>query len=85
MDIQRTASQLLDEASAHQQTAMRLTEDAQIAELRAEIRRQARHRLLRVRTGLVDDALAVVLADADIWHMSTAMMRKKLALPPNTA
>lgn len=64
MDIQRTASQLLDEVSAHQQTVMRLTEDAPIAELRAEIRRQARHRLLRVRTGLIDDALAVVLADA---------------------
>lgn len=78
MDIEATAAELLDAATADQQVVRRLEADAPVPELRAAVRRLARARGVRIRTAMLGDALAVVRADADVWHEPVATMRAKL-------
>lgn len=60
---------------------MRLDEDAPVAALRSAVRSGARERGLAIRTGMVEDVLAVVRADAPLWDEPAAVMRAALAAP----
>lgn len=55
--------------------------DTPIAELRAAVRRVARAEGISIRTGMIDDVLAVVRTDAPLWEAPTSEMRRALAAP----
>ncbi|MGH1549650.1 hypothetical protein ACRAWB_10955 [Leifsonia poae] len=78
MDAKRLAGTMLETAVAEQQAAHRIAPGDDVPAVRAEVRRLARERGVRIRTGIVGDALVVVRADAEVWHESTATMRRKL-------
>jgi hypothetical protein len=78
MEAERLASALLKTAVAEQQAAHRIAPGDDVAAVRQAVRRLARGRGVRIRTGVVGDALVVVRADADVWHEPVATMRRKL-------
>ncbi|MDN4613830.1 hypothetical protein P5G50_05130 [Leifsonia sp. F6_8S_P_1B] len=78
MDPHDLAAGLLDRAVADQQASHRVGAGIDVPAVRAEVRRLARERGVRIRTGIVGDALVVVRADADLWHEPVAVMREKL-------
>lgn len=77
-EAERLASRLLDRAREREQSAHLLGEDDDPELIRREVRRLARARGMRIRTGLVDGTLVVIRADAALWNESTAVMREKL-------
>jgi hypothetical protein len=52
-----------------------------VDQVRAKIRSLARDAAVSVRTGMVDDVLAVARADASLWTDDTATMRATLTAP----
>jgi hypothetical protein len=96
MDVQELAARVLNQADVTGQSAVRTDSSTPIGELRSEIRRIARARGLRIRTGMLHghghghgdgdgdgdgDVLVVVRVDAALWDEPTAIMRQKLAAP----
>ena len=81
MDVEAVAGELMDRATERGQAVVRTDESTPLDELRASVRRLARERGIRVRTGMTGGVLAVALADAAIWDDSAAVMRVKLAAP----
>ena len=82
MHVVEIAEALLVRAVDCGQAVVRCDATTPVTELRATIRRLARQRGVRIRTGMVADVLAVVTLDAQLWHDSTADMRTKLSAPP---
>jgi hypothetical protein len=76
--VRLLAQELLDEALRDEQAARRTDAQTDVAAVRAEVRRLARARGVRIRTGMVDDAIVVILADARLWKESAGVMREKL-------
>lgn len=72
---------MLDTASERGQAVLRTNDASAVDELRAAVRALARQRHLHIRTGMIDDVLAVVLADADLWDDPVSVMRTKLPTP----
>lgn len=72
------AERLLAEAMKKQQASIRVDTNTPVAALRAEIRALARRHQVLIRTGLIDDVLVVVRADAEVWHEPAQTMRDKL-------
>lgn len=81
MDIPDVAARLLEMAAERGQAVLRCDGTTPVADLRAAVRRAASARHLRVRTGMVDDVLTVVLADAALWGERVGEMRRKLVAP----
>lgn len=81
MDIDGIAAELVDVARESGQAVLRCDESTPIELLRAAVRTVAAEQDVRIRTGLVDGVLAVVRANADLWHDSAPEMREKL-MPP---
>lgn len=81
MDIVEIADQLVDAASSCGQAVIRIDDSTPVDALRAEVRAAAAARGLQIRTGIVDDVLAVVRADAPLWGEPASEMRKKLSAP----
>lgn len=81
MDVDAVAAALVERAQAVGQAVVRTDPATPVAELRTAVRRTARARGVSVRTGMVDDVLAVVPADAPLWDASTAEMRRVLTAP----
>ena len=79
MDAQQLAGTMLERAIVEQQAAHRIAPEDDVSAVREQVRRLARERGVRIRTGVVGDALVVVRADADVWHESAATMRRKLS------
>ncbi|WP_025155811.1 hypothetical protein [Leifsonia aquatica] len=75
------AASLLRRAEADQHAAHRLGGADDVSAIRREVRRRARANGTRIRTGIVDGTLVVILADADLWAESAAVMREKLRPP----
>lgn len=75
------AERMLESCARDQQCARRVPDDAEADALRVRLRVLARDRGIRIRTARLDDAVVVVLADADVWHEDGATMRRKLAPP----
>ena len=84
MDAERLAVTMVETAIARQQAAHRIRPEDDVPAVRERVRRLARERGVRIRTGIVDDALVVVRADADVWHEPVATMRRKLTPPEAT-
>ena len=59
MDVDRVAAELVDRAVERGQGVLRTDASTPVGELRAAVRAVARSRGTRVRTGMVDDVLAV--------------------------
>ena len=78
MDADELAERLLRGAIAHQQASHQLTDEDDEAAIRREVRVLARARGIKIRTGVVEDAVVVILADAELWGQSAAVMREKL-------
>ncbi|UAJ80275.1 hypothetical protein IT072_04295 [Leifsonia sp. ZF2019] len=72
------AARLFAEAEAAGQAAHRVQPGDEVGEVRALVRRSARRRGVRIRTGLIEDTLVVVRADAALWDESSRTMREKL-------
>ncbi|RFA09735.1 hypothetical protein B7R54_11350 [Subtercola boreus] len=76
------ARHLLDRAASDEQVAHRIRAGDDVPRLRAEIRRLARERGIRIRTSILGDVLGdvlvVVRADAAIWNDDIPTMRVKL-------
>ncbi|WJY01402.1 hypothetical protein [Curtobacterium sp. 458] len=81
MGVDAVAAALVERARAVGQAVVRTDAATPVAELRTAVRRTARARGASVRTGMVDDVLAVVRADAPLWDASTAEMRRVLTAP----
>ncbi|KTR04713.1 hypothetical protein [Curtobacterium luteum] len=81
MDVASVAREMVDRAAAAGQSVIRADADTPIAELRAAVRRVARAEGISVRTGMIDDVLAVVRTDAPLWEAPTSEMRRALAAP----
>ncbi|MEH3154623.1 MAG: hypothetical protein PGN29_04515 [Gordonia paraffinivorans] len=81
MDVDAVSAALLRTAIRDQQASRRMDPGDPVAELRATVRALARAGGVRIRTGMVDDVLVVVRADADVWHESASQMREKLVPP----
>lgn len=81
MDVEQIAAELLERAAERGQAVMRCNNSTLTDELRAAIRRLAGQRNIGVRTGLIGDVLAVILADADLWDEPVSVMRDKLPTP----
>ncbi|WP_439593033.1 hypothetical protein [Microbacterium sp.] len=73
------AERLLACAVADGQCAHGIQPSDDVSEIRAEIRRLAKAKGIRIRTGIVDASiLAVATADSALWHDSVPVMRAKL-------
>jgi hypothetical protein len=72
---------MLDRARANGHAVMRCDDSTPVGAIRTEIRRLARTEQVSIRTGMVDDVLAVVPADADLWRQPVARMRTELRAP----
>lgn len=81
VDVDAVAGALIDRAVAAGRSVVRTGASTPVDALRAAVRAAARGRGLTVRTGLVDDVLAVVLADAPLWSAPAAEMRRALRAP----
>ncbi len=81
VDIDAVAAALVERAEAVGQAVLRTDAATPVTALRTAVRRTARARGVAVRTGMVDDVLAVVRADAPLWDASTAEMRRALDAP----
>lgn len=75
------AERMFESCARDQQCARRVPDDVEAEALRARLRVLAREQGLRIRTARIEDAVVVVLADADVWHEDAATMRRKLAPP----
>jgi hypothetical protein len=82
VDIRTVAAELIDRAVTHEHSVLRCDASTPVAALRGEVRRQARERQVRIRTGMVDDVLTVIRADAALWGEPVSVMRGKLKAPP---
>ena len=76
--IRDLAARLFAEAQTTGQVAHRVQPGEDVREVRALVRRMARDQGVRIRTGMIDDALVVVRADAALWDESSRTMREKL-------
>jgi hypothetical protein len=81
MDLADIATQMVDRAVDSGQSVLRTDRTTPVADLRRAVRRAARSRGVRIRTGMVDDVLAVITIDADLWTRPAAEMRSRLAAP----
>lgn len=81
MDVRTVAGEMVDRASSAGQAVIRTDGDTPVTELRDAVRRTARARGVSVRTGMIDDVLAVVRTDAPLWEASAAEMRRALSAP----
>jgi hypothetical protein len=81
VDPHELALTMLDEACAVGQSARRIVDGLDVLDLRRLIRAEARRRGVRIRTGIVDDVVVAVLADADLWTQPAAVMRERLRPP----
>jgi hypothetical protein len=81
VDVDAVAEELVGRACSVGQAVLRTDAATPVTELRTAVRRAARARGVAVRTGMVDDVLAVVRADAPLWDASTAEMRRALSAP----
>ncbi|WP_439689358.1 hypothetical protein ACRQ4C_15945 [Curtobacterium sp. SP.BCp] len=81
MDVDAVAAALVEHARTVGQAVVRTDTATPVAGLRTAVRRTARARGVSVRTGMVDDVLAVVRTDAPLWETSTAEMRRALSAP----
>ncbi|NYJ76508.1 hypothetical protein [Allobranchiibius huperziae] len=80
-DTADLAEQLVHRALAKGQCAMRCDDSIDVEALRKAVRKLARERGVRIRTGMLDQALVVIRADAALWDQSAAVMREKLIAP----
>lgn len=81
MDIDAVAAALIERADGFGQAVVRTGASTPVGTLRAAVRRTARARGLSIRTGMIDDVLAVVRTDAPLWEAPTSEMRRALAAP----
>ncbi|MFJ7288472.1 hypothetical protein ACQXVK_03955 [Curtobacterium sp. AB451] len=81
MDVERVAAELVDRADERGQGVLRTDASTPIGELRAAVRAVARSRGTRIRTGMVDDVLAVVTVGAALWQATVSEMRSELIAP----
>jgi hypothetical protein len=65
-------------ARDREQAAHRILPSDDVEAIRRDVRRLARAEGVHIRTGIVDDALVVIRADAELWTESAATMREKL-------
>lgn len=72
---------LFERAHAHGQAVVRCDASVPVDRVRVRIRALARDAAVPIRTGMIDDVLAVARADASLWSDDTATMRTKLAAP----
>lgn len=79
--IDELAGALLAGAQARGQAVVRCDASIPVDELRAKVRTRARDAGLPVRTGMIDDVLAVARTDAELWTDDTSTMRAKLTAP----
>lgn len=79
VDLEGLARTMLDAAEAEEQCVRTVPDDADAVALRDRLRVLARDRRLRIRTARMGDTVAVVRADAAVWHEDAATMRRKLA------
>lgn len=73
------AQGLLARAIARGQAVVRCDASIPVEPVRARVRGLARDAGVTVRTGMVEDVLAVARSDAELWSDDTATMRAKLA------
>jgi len=72
------ARDLLERACADEQAVFRCDASTPVEDIRRLIREGARRSGIHIRTGMVDDTLVVIRADAALWNESTAVMKRKL-------
>jgi hypothetical protein len=72
------ATRLFARAVREEQASHRLHTGEDAAAIRQHVRRLARDAGVRIRTGLVEDSVVVIRADAALWDESAAVMRAKL-------
>ncbi|WP_158862480.1 hypothetical protein [Leifsonia sp. AG29] len=72
------ARRLFESARREEQTTEPLSAIGDLDAVRAEIRRLAREAGVQIRTGILEERLVVLRADARVWHEDTATMRAKL-------
>ena len=75
---QNLARRLFETARQEEQTTQPLSEIDDVDAVRAEVRRLAREAGVQIRTGILEERLVVLRADARVWHEDTATMRAKL-------
>lgn len=77
-DWELLAEQLLEDAIADEQAVYELGPGEDPAVLRGHVRALARQRRMKIRTGIIEGVVAVVLADAALWSQPAHVMRQKL-------
>jgi hypothetical protein len=81
MDVERIAEALVARAREHGHAVVRTDGTTPVAALRSAVRNEAHRRGTRIRTGMVEDVLAVVTSDAPLWDEDGPAMRRALAAP----
>lgn len=81
MNIDHVATELVDRAAERGHAVLRCNDTSPVDELRTAVRQISARRGVHIRTGMITDVLAVVLADADLWDEPVSVMRAKLPTP----
>lgn len=81
MNVDAVARLLLERAIGCECCVMRCDDTTPVDEIRDSSRQAARQRHVRIRTGMVDDVLAVARLDAALWTQPVPIMRQRLAAP----
>jgi hypothetical protein len=74
------ARRLLDEAIEREQSSARVDDGWIQVDVRREVRRLSRERGVRIRTGIVESRVVVILVSAALWREPAAVMRTKLGI-----
>ncbi|GAA4266674.1 hypothetical protein [Frondihabitans peucedani] len=81
VDVMVLAGRLVDRAQERGQAVLRCDTTTPVEQLRHQVRRIAAERRVQIRTGMIDDVFAVVLADAGPWDEPVSIMRRRLPRP----
>lgn len=81
MNVDAVAGLMLERAIGCECCVMRCDATTPVDEIRACIRQYARDRHIRIRTGMIDDVLAVARLDAALWTQPLPTMRERLTAP----